>query len=170
MMFQDCIETWLICSSDAIEKVWIGLTDLDEVFAYCDYVLLLLICETVWNRLCVYHPFCYMLMKNLIIHLVNVQLASVSGLQPPVHKLWLLPTPRIIFKVLFFSEYFKAFQDTCKTELHFCTQWQSLCMSFLSVHVFHRFGYKAKAHSIMVYKGMGGGGRGITLSILQPCC
>jgi hypothetical protein len=41
----------LVSSINPTEKAYIDLTDLDEVFAGCDSVLLLLICESVWNKL-----------------------------------------------------------------------------------------------------------------------
>lgn len=41
----------LVHSNNAIEKLWIWLTGLGEIFINCDPVLLLLIHETVWNKL-----------------------------------------------------------------------------------------------------------------------
>jgi hypothetical protein len=65
----------LIFCNDALEKVQIGVTDLDEVFAGCDSTLLLLICESVWNKLRADLYLSKILMKNLINLLqVNVQL------------------------------------------------------------------------------------------------
>jgi hypothetical protein len=45
----------LVSSKNAIQKVWIWLTGLDEIFMKGDPVLLLLIHETVWNKLHTLH-------------------------------------------------------------------------------------------------------------------
>lgn len=48
----------LVYSNNAIEKMWIWLTGLGEIFINFDNVLLLLICEIVWNKLHTLHlPF-----------------------------------------------------------------------------------------------------------------
>jgi len=66
---------WLITSNDAVEKVWIGLTGWDEVFVTYDTVLLLLLCETVWNKLHADLLLSQIFGKNLMSCLsVNVQL------------------------------------------------------------------------------------------------
>lgn len=45
----------LVYINSAIKKVWIWLMGLGEIFINCDPVLLLLICETVWNKLHTLH-------------------------------------------------------------------------------------------------------------------
>jgi hypothetical protein len=51
-LLQDFTKTpRLVSSINPTEKAYIDFTDWDEVFAGCDSVLLLLICESVWNKL-----------------------------------------------------------------------------------------------------------------------
>jgi hypothetical protein len=117
----------LISSNDAAEKALIGPTHLHEVFRSCNFVLLLFICENVWNKLSArIYPFSKFLCRNCL--LINIRLilhqlldhSTVSDLQFMnfCNCFWILgswwpSTARTIFKVLApLSDSFNSSKDT----------------------------------------------------------
>ena len=95
----------------ATEKVSICLTGMDEVFANCDCVLILLLCDTVWNILNADLPLSKIFTESfswLMCGWTLSVLGYFNHLWPAAYEvLWLLIsgswqplTPCIIFKVL----------------------------------------------------------------------